>query len=236
MQNPMTSGSHSTSSFLPFDESNILSWVHFGDLHITHEEGQNYRDFLSLINEANLHLGKGGVNFAFLPGDNAENGTEAQYQLTSRAVAGLRIPLHAIPGDHDIQSGNLKSFRSHLCPEIPTGFKVGPYRCIFLNAVDSEGGKGFGFQREQLAWLAGELRNAILSAQRPLVFLHNYPSELGDSSGAFAEDVVTALSNQSGRYIPPSRFQGDDGNAIGAYPEKGILGTQLGPNKNGRPW
>ena len=57
-----------------------------------------------------------------------------------------------------------------------------------------------------------------------------------DSSGAFAEDVITALSNQSGRYIPPSRFHGDDVNSIGAYPEKGILGTQLGPNKNGHSW
>ena len=62
------------------------------------------------------------------------------------------------------------------------------------------------------------------------------PAPQSKSSGAFAEDVITALSNQSGRYTAPSRFQGDDVNAIGAYPEKGILGTQLGPNKNGRPW
>lgn len=28
----------------------------------------------------------------------------------------------------------------------------------------------------------------------------------------------------------------DQDNAIGAWPERGILGTQLGPNKNGRKW
>jgi Icc protein len=44
------------------------------------------------------------------------------------------------------------------------------------------------------------------------------------------------LTNQSGRYAAPPRRPGDHTNAIGAYLEKGILGTQLGPNKNGRKW
>jgi 3',5'-cyclic-AMP phosphodiesterase len=42
--------------------------------------------------------------------------------------------------------------------------------------------------------------------------------------------------SQSGHYQAPPRRPGDDGNTIGAYPEKGIFGTQLGPNKNGRKW
>ncbi len=32
------------------------------------------------------------------------------------------------------------------------------------------------------------------------------------------------------------RADGSDADAIGAWPERGILGTQLGPNRNGRPW
>ena len=28
----------------------------------------------------------------------------------------------------------------------------------------------------------------------------------------------------------------DQDNALGAWPEHGLLGTQLGPNKNGRQW
>jgi hypothetical protein len=32
------------------------------------------------------------------------------------------------------------------------------------------------------------------------------------------------------------RAERDQDNAISAWPEHGLLGTQLGPNKNGRKW
>lgn len=54
--------------------------------------------------------------------------------------------------------------------------------------------------------------------------------------GAEASDTISVLTSQSGRYQPPQRQPVDDANAIGAYLEKGILGSQLGPNKNGRKW
>lgn len=31
------------------DQSETVSWIHFGDLHITTRHEQNYRDFVSLI-------------------------------------------------------------------------------------------------------------------------------------------------------------------------------------------
>lgn len=62
------------SDTIALDETDILSWLHFGDLHITTETAENYGDFLALIGDANRHL-KGGIAFAVLP-DNAENGTE----------------------------------------------------------------------------------------------------------------------------------------------------------------
>jgi 3',5'-cyclic-AMP phosphodiesterase len=62
---------------LELDDSSVLSWLHFGDLHITQADQQNYRDFLALIEDANNHLGD-GVNFAVLPGDNADDGIEDQ--------------------------------------------------------------------------------------------------------------------------------------------------------------
>ena len=32
------------------------------------------------------------------------------------------------------------------------------------------------------------------------------------------------------------RAERDQDNALEAWPERGLLGTQLGPNKNGRQW
>jgi hypothetical protein len=129
-------------NFRSLDASAILSWVHFGDLHLTTEHEQNYRDLLALISEANTYLARWeGVNFALLPGDNADNGSEGQYRLLRRALDDLRLPIHALPGDHDIQSDEA-----------------------------------------------------------------------------------------------PARSRLDHENQIGARPDKGLLGTQLGPNKNGHPW
>ena len=84
----------------------FLSWVQFGDLHIRGANDENYADFLAFIQDLNQHLA-GDVDFAFLPGDNADDGTEDQYQLVQRALEGLTIPRHAIAGDHDKKSGNL---------------------------------------------------------------------------------------------------------------------------------
>ncbi len=56
--------------------------------------------------------------------------------------------------------------------------------------------------------------------------------------GEQAQDEISVLVNQAGDYTPPTRSIIDYENAIGAYPAKGILGTQLGPNENGTkgPW
>jgi Icc protein len=40
-----------------------------------------------------------------------------------------------------------------------------------------------------------------------------------------------------GSYRAPQRkADGSDADAVGAWPEKHIGGTQLGPNRNGRKW
>jgi Icc protein len=60
--------------------------------------------------------------------------------------------------------------------------------------------------------------------------------EAQTEGGAKCEDQVSVIISQAGHYVAPVRQTGDDTNALGAWPEKGILGTQLGPNKYGRKW
>ena len=71
--------------------SDVLSWVHFGDLHLTRSDEQNHRDFLALVKDANANL-TGQVDFAVLPGDNVEDGTEEQFALASQAISRLTVP------------------------------------------------------------------------------------------------------------------------------------------------
>ena len=55
-----------------------------------------------------------------------------------------------------------------------------------------------------------------------------------DSNGAIGEDSIrVALGVRSEL---PSRMERDLDNALTAWPEHGLLGTQLGPNKYGRKW
>jgi len=61
----------------------MISWLHFGDLHISGQEEQNY-DFVQLIDEANRCL-TGGIAFALL-GPN-ENGRHWPSRRQRAAVA-----------------------------------------------------------------------------------------------------------------------------------------------------
>jgi 3',5'-cyclic-AMP phosphodiesterase len=57
-----------------------------------------------------------------------------------------------------------------------------------------------------------------------------------DACNRRASDVIRVCLNQSGRYVEPDRRSRDQDNVLGPWMERGILGTQLGPNKNGKKW
>ena len=109
----------------------VVSWVHVGDLHITTEDQQNYADFKTIINNVNRYL-KNGVNFALLPGDNANDHAETQYRLIKQATDQLQVPLYAIPGDHD-SKGGLTLYNKYLEPVNYYSFTADKYHFVFLN-------------------------------------------------------------------------------------------------------
>lgn len=156
-----------------------LTWVHFGDLHLTQGGEQNHRDFLALVDEVNTHF-KGHVDFCLLPGDNADNGEVAQYLLIRSALAQLRIPVHIIPGDHDREPGNLTAFYSTLEVEhLPRALSLNGYRCLFLDIVSAgRGGPDFRLGVAQFQWLERELAQARAINERSVVFMHAYPADL----------------------------------------------------------
>jgi 3',5'-cyclic-AMP phosphodiesterase len=163
---------------MPQAES-VMSWVHFGDLHLTREGEQNHRDFLALIDAANRHLA-GRVNFAVLPGDNADDGTEAQFHLVCAAIERLAIPLHILPGDHDFHTRSLEAFYAVLAAaRLPKAVVVAGHRCLFLDIVSAgSGGPDFRLDDAQLDWLQAELERADADGERPAVFMHAYPADL----------------------------------------------------------
>jgi Icc protein len=158
--------------------SQIISWIHFGDLHIAGEDEQNYRDFLALIDEANRYM-SAGIDFSLLPGDNADDGEEDEYRLVREAVCQCRFPVHAITGDHDVAAGTLDLFRKYLADGLYKSFNLGGLRFLFLNSVAHWQPPVFGLGSEQMKWLRNELRLASSALERVVAFMHAYPSEHG---------------------------------------------------------
>ncbi len=56
-----------------------------------------------------------------------------------------------------------------------------------------------------------------------------------DANGLVAEDRIHVVIRAEA-WQPPQRAARDQENPLAAWPEHGLLGTQLGPNKNGRKW
>jgi len=85
----------------------MLTWLQFEDLHASDSDGWSSLDIFSkLIEDANQNLSD-TVDFAILPGDNANHATPEQYRNIADTASRLRLPLHILPGDHGAGLSNL---------------------------------------------------------------------------------------------------------------------------------
>ncbi|WP_428493564.1 metallophosphoesterase family protein [Rhodopila sp.] len=157
----------------------ILSWLHIGDLHITRADQENHRDLLRIVDLAQ-GLPAGSVDFALLPGDNADDGTPEQFALVRDAVAGLPMALHILPGDHDFKPRSLDAFHDVLGAErLPKSIAVQGHRCLFLDVVSAgTGGPDFRLGDAQLAWAEQEIEHAAAAGRDAVIFMHTYPADL----------------------------------------------------------
>jgi Icc protein len=160
------------------DQSAIVSWVHFGDLHMTTRQEQNYRDFVSLIEEVNRVMAD-SLNFAYLPGDNADHGAIDEYELVRQGLDQLNLPWFAIVGDHDVHSKSHDNFKRFMMAEAFYRFALGSYSFLALDAFASDDPRVFDISEKQLEWLEQELELITADQKRSIMFLHCYPSELG---------------------------------------------------------
>ena len=170
----------------------VLSWLHVGDLHLTEAGLENHRNFQTIIGLVR-ELPDHSVDFVLLPGDNADDGTDAQFALVHDALAGLDMPVHILTGDHDFQPRNLDTFYRTLgAQKLPYAVTVGQHRCLFLDVVSrGTGGPDFRLDAAQRDWLRDEIADAAARGQDVAVFMHTYPADLREG-----RDEVRALLAQ----------------------------------------
>jgi hypothetical protein len=165
------------------DQSGIVSWVHFGDLHMTAPYEQNYRDFMSMVEEVNRVMSD-SLNFAYLPGDNADHGKIEEYELVREGLDQLKLPWFAIVGDHDVHPKTHGNFLRFMMPRSFYRLEVGCCYFLALDAFAFDDPTLFDISYEQIDWLQQELEYATAIKKRKVLFLHCYPSELGTFSSA----------------------------------------------------
>ena len=174
-------------------DDDLLVYAHIGDLHLTGENEDNYRDFAAIVDELSGPL-KGGFDFVFLPGDNADNGLPEQYELVRRQLDRLPMPVHVITGDHDMEPKSLDNFYAAGHARLPKAVDVGALRCLFLDICGpGTGGPGFRLGAAQTDWLNAELKGATDRRQSCAIFMHSYPQDLkGDGETAAINKAFAA--------------------------------------------
>ena len=162
----------------------MLCWMQFGDLHVEETDGwESLRLFERIVEDANRHLA-GAVDVAVLPGDNANHGTDEQFEKIAVVASRLTMPLQVLPGDHDFEPGTLHAFNRILAPSgLPHAQTIGGVRCLFLDIVSAgSGGPDFRLGVKQTSWLSRELISAGGNNQPVVVFMHAYPEDLFQDS------------------------------------------------------
>jgi hypothetical protein len=167
----------------------VLAFIHIGDLHLTDAKQRNFLDLLAITAQIEIECAK-VVDFVVLPGDNADNGLPAQYDLAATALKMLSVPVYAIPGDHDMEQGSLDAFYAGLhAHALPMALTVRGHRCLFLDFSGSgKGGPDFRLGTDQMSWLGRELEGARARRETSLLFMHSYPADLK------GEDETEALN------------------------------------------
>ena len=157
----------------------ILAFAHIGDLHLTDARQRNFTDFLAIVAQVETRLAR-DIDFVVLPGDNADDGLPGQYALAATALKMLSVPVHVIPGDHDMEQGGLANFYRVLRAEpLPKAITVRGARCLFLDiSGPGAGGPDFRLGADQVDWLARELGAARRLDLPSVVFTHTYPDDL----------------------------------------------------------
>lgn len=153
-----------------WNQANLARIAHFGKNPLTFAVLGDSRDSQGIFAQVLQQISADPeLAFAFHLGDIASRGKLREFQhFFEQVKTFLRIPLLAVPGNHDLDHSNWPSrqtYESFFGPAYYS-FVLGPVYFLVLDNAD-----GKGLQGGQLAWLEAELTKAR-DFQHRLVFLH----------------------------------------------------------------
>src|SRR5258705_1484801 len=167
-----------------------LHFLQIGDLHITDAGLQNQVDLRRIVEEVNGNTG-GKIDFVYLRGDNADDGTPEQFRIVHDELSRLIAPWHAIPGDHDFKPRSLDNFYRGLhVRSLPYVDEISGCRCAFLDVVSrGTGGPDFRLGAARLVLLRGQLDAPKPDGKTAVGFMHAQPADLGPEAAGIAARI-----------------------------------------------
>jgi Icc protein len=148
----------------------IFVWP--GDLHLEFEDRPNYKAALWMVDEVNDLIRPDFVQFA---GDNVQHARENEWALFKNVTDKLRVPWHALVGDHDAHHDPGCHAYQNNVGETYLAYSVRGYRFICLNTMQF---RPLGMTDEQVIWFRYEVDAALARDERVVVFQHHYPFQV----------------------------------------------------------
>lgn len=118
--------------------------------------------FRTIIGEANTRA----PLFVFHGGDLVSTGSEREYTALTDMLKDLRIPLYAVPGNHDVLGDGRTFYRALFGP----AYYSFNYGNVHFVALDTSSG---GLDENQYRWLEGDLKG--YQNECVIVFMHHPP-------------------------------------------------------------
>ncbi len=170
------------------DAAGVISWAHIGDLHMTLAGEHNHRDLVLIVEEINSAFAH-NLAFVYIPGDVADHGGAAEYEVVRQALDTLSVPWCSIVGDHDVHEKSFTNFLQFMSAQTHYSFTIGSVTFFALNAFDVPNPDSFILLSNQLIWLEEGLK-ALDHDGSAVLLLHCYPTDLKQGGGRLRELVA----------------------------------------------
>jgi len=110
---------------------------HFSDIHAGSKKHFREENLLHIIDEIN----SGNFDFAIFTGDATNEGQRHEYEIASRMLDKIDVPLVSIPGNHDARSGGIKLFEEYIGQQNGV-FEFGDAVVIYVNSAIGDSNDG----------------------------------------------------------------------------------------------
>ncbi|HEX3689782.1 MAG TPA: phosphodiesterase [Solirubrobacteraceae bacterium] len=113
-----------------------------------------------------------------ITGDLVEHGTDEEYEVVHRLLAAAPVPVHVLPGNHDLREQMRAAFGlpGDAAAPIQYSADLGPMRLVTLDTI-IPGRAGGELDAARLTWLDAEL--ALAPDQPTLLAMHHPPARTG---------------------------------------------------------